>query len=69
MAEPGPQRLQRLLQDARWKADAVQAELPEFWREEFGDPEKDAVLDATSFVKWGTGSVRVKRRWEPLRPA
>src|SRR5579863_3794683 len=63
LGERDPQRLQRLLFDAEWDADALRDELQSFVVEEFGHPEGIGVLDETSFVKKGTHSVGVKRQY------
>lgn len=63
VGDDAPQELQRLLYQAHWDAEAVQAELQRFVVETFGHPEGIAVLDESAFVKKGVHSVGVKRQW------
>jgi hypothetical protein len=64
MGERGPQGAQRLLNAARWDADAVRNDLREYVVEHLGD-EKSGVLivDETGFLKKGEKSVGVARQY------
>jgi SRSO17 transposase len=61
--EQGPDGMQRLLNQARWDAEAVRDELQRFVAERFGDPEGSFILDETGFLKKGTKSVGVQRQY------
>ena len=64
MGEQGPQGAQRLLNAARWDADAVRDDLRRYVVEHLGD-EKSGVLivDETGFLKKGEKSVGVARQY------
>ena len=64
MGEHGPQGAQRLLNAARWDADAVRDDLRRYVVELLGD-EKSGVLivDETGFLKKGKKSVGVARQY------
>jgi SRSO17 transposase len=64
MGEMGPQGAQRLLNAARWDADAVRDDLRRYVVEHLGD-EKSGVLivDETGFLKKGEKSVGVARQY------
>jgi SRSO17 transposase len=58
-----PDRMQRLLYQVPWDADAARDRLQQFVIETFGDQEGIGVIDETSFVKKGTHSVGVARQY------
>src|SRR3989440_8991168 len=58
-----PDRMQRLLYQVSWDADAARDRLQEFVIETFGDPEGIGVVDETGFLKKGTRSVGVARQY------
>ena len=64
MGEQGPQGAQRLLNAARWDAEAVRDDLRRYVVEHLGD-EKSGVLivDETGFLKNGEKSVGVARQY------
>src|SRR3712207_7184001 len=64
MGERGPQGAQRLLNAARWDAEAVRDDLRRYVVEHLGD-EKSGVLivDETGFLKKGEKSVGVARQY------
>ena len=57
-----PDRMQRLLYQADWDADAARDRVQQFVIEQFGDPEAIGVVDETGFLKKGTCSVGVQRQ-------
>src|SRR5947208_1217808 len=61
--EQQPDGMQRLLNQARWDAEAVRDELQRFVAERFGDAEGVLILDETGFLKKGTKSVGVQRQY------
>lgn len=63
LGETTPDGVQRLLNAARWDADAVRDDLQEYVVEQLGDPEAVLVVDETGFLKKGTHSVGVKRQY------
>ena len=63
MHESGPQGMQRLLNSARWDADAVRDELRTYVVEQLGHPDGVLVLDETGFLKKGTHSAGVARQY------
>jgi SRSO17 transposase len=63
LGEPGPQGVQRLLNAARWDAEAVRDDLRGYGVEHLGDPQGVLVLDETGFLKKGTHSVGVPRQY------
>jgi SRSO17 transposase len=63
VGEPGPQGVQRLLNSARWDADAVRDELRAYVVEHLGAAGGVLVVDETGFLKKGTKSVGVQRQY------
>jgi len=63
LGEAGPQGVQRLLNAARWDADAVRDDLRAYVIEQLGDPDGVLIVDETGFVKKGTKSVGVQRQY------
>ena len=64
MGELGPQGAQRLLNAARWDADAVRDDLREYVVEHLGDEQSGVlVVDETGFLKKGEKSVGVARQY------
>ena len=65
MHESGPQGMQRLLNSARWDADAdaVRDEPRTYVVEQLGHPDGVLVLDETGFLKKGTHSAGVARQY------
>jgi SRSO17 transposase len=63
LGEGGPQGVQRLLNKARWDADAVRDDLRAYVTEYLGEPDGVLVIDETSFPKEGTKSVGVKPQY------
>jgi SRSO17 transposase len=61
--EAVPDGIQRLLNAARWEADAVRDDLRAYVVEHLGDPAAVWVIDETGFLKKGTQSVGVKRQY------
>lgn len=61
--EASPYGMQYLLDRARWDADAVQARLSEYVKEELGSGDAVLVLDETGFLKKGTHSAGVQRQY------
>lgn len=61
--EPTPDGMQRLLNSAKWDADAVRDDLCAYVVEHLGDREAILVIDETGFLKKGTKSVGVKRQY------
>jgi len=60
----GPQGAQRLLNAARWDADAVRDDLREYLIEHLGDEESGVlIVDETGFLKKGEKSVGVARQY------
>jgi SRSO17 transposase len=63
MGEVGPQGAQRLLNAARWDADAVRDDLREYVIEHLGEEESGVlIVDETGFLKKGEKSVGVARQ-------
>ena len=58
-----PDGAQRLLNAARWDADAVRDDLRAYVVEHLGDPAGVLVLDATGFLKKGSPSVGGARQY------
>ena len=57
IGEMGPQGAQRLLNAARWDADAVRDDLREYVLEYLGDEESEVlIVDETGFLKKGEKS-------------
>ncbi len=64
MGERGPQGAQRLLNAARWDADAVRDDLREYVVEHLGEEESGVlIVDETGFLKKGGKSVGVARQY------
>ncbi len=64
MGEMGPQGAQRLLNAARWDADAVRDDLREYVVEHLGEEQSGVlVVDETGFLKKGEKSVGVTRQY------
>jgi SRSO17 transposase len=64
MGESGPQGAQRLLNAARWDADAVRDDLREYVADHLGDEESGVlVVDESGFLKKGEKSVGVARQY------
>ena len=63
IGEAGPQGVQRLLNAARWDADAVRDDLRAYVMEHLGDPSGVLIVDETGFLKKGTKSVGVQRQY------
>ncbi len=63
LGESGPQGVQRLLNAARWDAEAVRDDLRAYVVEHLGDPEAVLVIDETGFLKKGTKSAGVARQY------
>jgi len=62
LGERGPQGVQRLLNTARWDADAVRDDLRDYVVEQLGDADGVLIIDESGFLKKGTTSVGVKRQ-------
>ena len=58
-----PDRMQRLLNTARWDADAVRDDLRAYVVEQLGHPDGVLIVDETGFVKKGDRSVGVQRQY------
>src|SRR5688572_20920141 len=64
IGERDPQGVQRLLNSAKWDADAVRDDLREYVVEHLGDEESGVLLaDETGFLKKGEKSVGVARQY------
>src|SRR5215207_1179023 len=63
LGESGPQGVQRLLNAARWDAEAVRDDLRAYVVEHLGDDQAVLVVDETGFLKKGTKSVGVQRQY------
>ena len=61
--EASPYGMQYLLGRARWDANAVQARLSEYVKEELGSRDAVLVLDETGFLKKGLHSAGVQRQY------
>ena len=61
--ERHPRGVQRLLDGARWDAEAVRDDLRAYVVEHLGDPGAVLVVDETGFLKKGTKSVGVQRQY------
>ncbi len=61
--ERTPDGMQRLVNAARWDADAVRDDLVAYVREHLSDPAALLVLDETGFLKKGTKSAGVQRQY------
>ena len=58
-----PDRMQRLLNKARWDADEVRNDLRAYVMEHLGRPDGVLIVDETSFVKKGVRSAGVQRQY------
>ena len=58
-----PDRMQRLLNNARWDARQVRADLRSFVAERLGDPVGVLIVGETGFLKKGTKSAGVQRQY------
>jgi SRSO17 transposase len=63
VGEPLPDRMQRLLYQVDWDADAARDLLQQFITETLGDAEGIGVVDETGFLKQGDRSVGVQRQY------
>jgi SRSO17 transposase len=63
IGESDPDGVQRLMNAARWDADAVRDDLRRYVVEHLGDPQAVLVIDETGFLKKGTKSVGVQRQY------
>ena len=63
LGERQPRGVQRLLDAARWDADAVRDDLRAYVVEHLGSPEGVLVVDETGFLKKGAKSVGVQRQY------
>jgi SRSO17 transposase len=64
IGEADPQGVQRLLNSARWDAEAVRDDLREYVVEHLGDEDSGVlVVDETGFLKKGKKSVGVARQY------
>ena len=63
LGERTPDGVQRLLNGARWDAEAVRDDLRAYVLEHLGDPAAVVVVDETGFLKKGTKSVGVARQY------
>jgi SRSO17 transposase len=61
--EATPDGMQRLLNTAKWDADAVRDDLRAYVVEHLGHPDAVLVVDETGFLKKGRKSVGVKRQY------
>jgi SRSO17 transposase len=58
-----PDRMQRLLNNARWDARQVRDDLRSYVVEHLGDPGGVLIVDETGFIKKGTRSAGVQRQY------
>ena len=63
LGERHPRGVQRLLDAARWDAEAVRDDLRAYVVEHLGDEQAVLVVDETGFLKKGTKSVGVQRQY------
>jgi len=61
--DAAPDRMQRLLNNARWDARQVRDDLRGYVVEHLGDPGGVLIVDETGFVKKGTKSAGVQRQY------
>jgi SRSO17 transposase len=61
--DAAPDRMQRLLNRARWDARQVRADLRGYVAEHLGDPGGVLIVDETGFLKKGTKSAGVQRQY------
>jgi SRSO17 transposase len=65
LADPTPDRVQRLLASAKWDVDRVRDDLQAYVRDTLCDPQAVFALDDTGFAKQGKHSVGVQRQYNP----
>ncbi|MDQ3493725.1 MAG: IS701 family transposase [Chloroflexota bacterium] len=63
LGERTPDGVQRLLNTARWDAEAIRDDLRTYVVEHLGNPDAVLVVDETGFLKKGTKSVGVQRQY------
>ena len=63
MGDRTPDGVQRLLNAARWDADAVRNDLRTYVATHLADPSAVLIIDETSFIKRGTKSVGVQHQY------
>jgi SRSO17 transposase len=61
--DPSPHRMQRLLGEAVWDADAVRDDLRGYVADQLGDPTGVLIIDDTGDLKKGNHSVGVQRQY------
>jgi SRSO17 transposase len=61
--DAAPDRMQRLLNNARWDARQVRDDLRSYVVEHLGDPGGVLIVDETGFIKKGTKSAGVQRQY------
>jgi SRSO17 transposase len=61
--DAAPDRMQRLLNNARWDARQVRGDLRSYVVEHLGDPGGVLIVDETGFLKKGTRSAGVQRQY------
>lgn len=61
--DDGPDRMQRLLNQARWDARGVRDDLRAYVVENLGHPDAVLIVDETGFLKKGTKSAGVQRQY------
>jgi SRSO17 transposase len=61
--DSAPDRMQRLLNNARWDPRGMRHDLREYVFEALGDDSGVLVVDETGFIKKGTGSAGVQRQY------
>ncbi|MBO3753240.1 IS701 family transposase, partial [Streptosporangiaceae bacterium NEAU-GS5] len=61
--EASPLGIQRLLNSARWDADAVRDDLRGYVVEQLGEPDGVLIVDETGFIKKGGKSAGVQRQY------
>jgi len=63
VGDASPYGMPYLLERARWEADAAQARLSEYVKDELGSPDAVLVLDETGFLKKSIHSAGVQRQY------
>lgn len=61
--DTSPDRMQRLLGNARWDPRGMRGDLREYVFSELGDDSGVLIVDETGFIKKGTGSAGVQRQY------
>lgn len=61
--DAAPDRMQRLLGNARWDARCMRDDLREYVFDNLGDDSGVLIVDETGFIKKGTGSAGVQRQY------